>query len=62
MLSICLLAHVAKHMWVKLKGNLRFESVNIFKDDEQPFALHFIQHHGGEPRGLKVKGIYSLGS
>lgn len=32
----------------------------IKKDDECPLSLHFLKVHGGEPKGLKCKGIYRL--
>lgn len=30
------------------------------KDDDRPLSLHFFEKHGGDPTGLKCKGIYKL--
>lgn len=32
----------------------------IKKEDERPLSLYFVNFHGGDPRGLLVKGIYRL--
>lgn len=53
----CGMSYVGKIKRQKVRVGEHIQSI-IKKDDECPLQLHFLKVHGGEPKGLKCKGIY----